>query len=78
MVWDLPYLHQYTADVNLDGLELGELTEHVILRIRGMTGWRSADLAGLFRDLSFQWSSAQPDGARAGVHVRLFNTKMHP
>jgi hypothetical protein len=49
-------------------MDLKELVPNAIVKLRGATGWRSADLAGMVMHHSFKFKSR-------GVDVRTFSTK---
>ena len=76
-VWDIPYLHQYINEPTSDDSGLRDVVEDTILVVRAVTGWRSADLVGLFSDVGVTFLDAQAGGAQAGVELRLWSTKAY-
>jgi hypothetical protein len=71
--WDLAYLHSYfstPADLEpslcIDAFK--EHTGRAICLVKGATGWRAADLAGVYLEESFVW-------VPQGVFIKNYNTK---
>ena len=58
-IWNLYYLHEYVHDIDVDGLDnLRDEMQNLIVKFRGATGWRSADLTGVFLEHSITWVDA--------------------
>ena len=53
-VWNLFYLHEYVHDIAIENLSFYEATLNLVTKLRGALGWRSADIHGIFLDLSFR------------------------
>ena len=78
--WNLYYLHEYVHDINVDALEdFREEMMNLIVKFRGATGWRSADLTGVFLENAITWVNAGPEApnGRAGVLLRVWSIKQH-
>lgn len=73
-VWDLGYLHQYVDDIDIKKLKLSELVENAIIKTRAATGWRSADLTGVYVEYSFDFK--YKDGKLSELLIRNFDTKV--
>ena len=77
-IWNLYYLHEYVHDIEVDGLEtLRDEMQNLIVKFRGATGWRSADLTGVFLEHSITWIDADENtpNQRAGVFLRAWSIK---
>ena len=72
-VWNLWYLHEYFYAEDLPS-DLKEATMVTIAKLRGATGWRSADVKGLYLDLSF---TVVPKGSaqQPGIFIRAYDMK---
>jgi hypothetical protein len=76
MIWDIPYLHQFVHELPVPAHKNTiAYMERAIMVIRGLTGWRSADLLGLFAHHSMNFVDDPRVSATHGVHVSLFDTK---
>ena len=78
--WNLYYLHEYVHDISVDALDdLREEMMNLIVKFRGATGWRSADLTGVFLEHAITWVNAGPEApnGRAGVLLRAWSIKQH-
>ena len=75
-VWDLAYLHEYVDGEDISKMKLSELADSVILKTRGLTGWRSADMAGIYPAFSFDWTYDQNDNSKiTALRIRTYDTK---
>ena len=76
LIWDVSYLHQYVHESPVPGHSnvIGYI-ERAILLVRGLTGWRSADLLGLYAEHSFNFVDDHRVTKAHGVYVSVFNTK---
>ena len=76
-IWDLAYLFEYVDNEDFTKMSLTTLTDFVIMKIRGLTGWRSADLVGLFPDYSFDWTYDHADNSKiTALRLRTYDTKV--
>lgn len=73
-IWDLPCLHAYLWKTKIDDLDFKGLTENVVLKLKGYTGWRSDDLTGLYVTNSFNWVGAS-ENSPPGVYIKHFDPK---
>ena len=76
LVWDLPYLHQYFDSPPGDPPSLHpsafrEHTQRAICLLKAATGWRAADLLGIYLEKSFTWMK-NPNAVR----IRNWGTKV--
>ena len=76
-IWDLAYLFEYVDDQDINKMtKLTDLADSVILKLRGLTGWRSADVAGIYPKFSFDWTYDQDDNTKIrALRIRTYDTK---
>ena len=76
-VWDLPYLFEYVDNEDIGEMELSDLTNFVITRLKGFSGWRSADLTGIYHEHSFDFIHDPADTTKVkALRVRTFSSKV--
>jgi hypothetical protein len=79
MAWDLAYLHLYIGGEDIGSLNSMEvstfspdfkgLMEETICKLKGATGWRQDDLAGVYFEHSLSFTSA-------GAYVSMYDSKI--
>ena len=68
-VWNLYYLHDYINGIDIEHLNFLELSRNTLVKLRGATGWRTADLLGLFTEkVTFPADAS-------GAYISLWNLK---
>lgn len=75
--WDIATLHQYVDGENIYAKELPAAQDFIISRVKAATGWRSADLAGLYHDFSFDYTYDPEDNSKiTAVKIRTYDSKV--
>ena len=76
-IWDLAYLFEYVDGEDITKMKsLASVADSLIIKLRAVTGWRSADLTGLFPDYSFDWTYDPNDSNKiVALRLRTYNTK---
>ena len=77
MTWDLAYLWLYIGGdncgspdtANIFGEDFKSLMEETICLVKGATGWRSDDIAGMYLDYSLQFTAL-------GVYISNYDSKV--
>ena len=65
-IWDITYMFQYLH--GLAPTDYKGQVEHTIVLLKSLLGWRSADLTGVYRELSFR-------KGQSGYFIRYFDGK---
>ena len=77
-VWNIFLLHHFVHTIDVSTLDFHQLTQNVVVKLRGVLGWRSADIHGLFLEYSFEWrthSTSNGLNRQEGVFIRAYDTK---
>lgn len=75
--WDICTLLEYVDGEDISSMKLSGAEDFTIVRVKGATGWRSADLAGLYHNFSFDYVRDPSDNSKVtAVKIRTFDTKV--